>query len=125
MQDNIVKEGFEYKFDPSKCFECEGKCCTGESGYIWLTPAEMEAIAKYIDVDMQTFKEEYLRKIKYKYSLKERQREDDFACIFFDEKAKNCSIYEVRPKQCATFPFWDYFKNHIDEAVDECPGIIL
>ncbi len=125
MQDNIEKEGFEYKFDPSKCAQCEGKCCTGESGYIWLTPAEMEAIAKYINVDMQTFKEKYLRKIRYRYSLKEIQREDDFACIFFDQKAKNCSIYDVRPKQCATFPFWDYFKNHIDEAVDECPGIIL
>ncbi len=125
MYDILKKEGFSYGFDPSRCAACEGKCCTGESGYIWLTPKEMENIAAFLAVDIETFKSSYLRKIRYRYSLKERQVGESFECIFFDADAKNCSIYPVRPVQCATFPFWDYFKEHIDEVVEECPGIVL
>ncbi|CUU75212.1 Uncharacterised protein [Campylobacter hyointestinalis] len=36
MQINIEKkDGFKYGFDPSFCQICGGKCCTGESGYIY------------------------------------------------------------------------------------------
>ncbi len=125
MQSIIRKEGFAYGFDPSACAACEGKCCTGESGYIWLTPAEIEKIAAYLEIDTETFKSKFLRKIRYRFSLKERQNGESFECIFFDPVAKNCSIYPVRPSQCATFPFWDYFKEHQNEVVEECPGIVL
>lgn len=33
-------------------------------------------------------------------------------------------IYEVRPTQCRTFPFWDYFKTRVDELKLECPGVV-
>jgi Fe-S-cluster containining protein len=126
MQDNIIsKEGFDYGFDPSKCAACEGKCCTGESGYIWLTPDEMVKIAKYLQMELEDFKSTYLRKVRYRYSLKEQLVGESYECIFFDTAAKNCAIYPVRPTQCATFPFWDYFKDHIEEVVEECPGIVL
>lgn len=125
MQDIISKEGFDYSFDPSKCAACEGKCCTGESGYIWLTPDEMIKIADFLEIGLEDFKEHYLRKVRYRYSLKEQRVGDSYECIFFDTVAKNCSIYPVRPRQCATFPFWDYFKDHIEEVVEECPGIVL
>ncbi len=125
MQDIMKEEGFDYRFDPSKCAECQGKCCTGESGYIWLTPAEMQKIADFLHISPEDFKARYLHKVKYRYSLKERKCGESYECIFFDTEAKNCSIYPVRPSQCATFPFWDYFKQHIDEVVEECPGIIL
>jgi len=124
MQDIVKKEGFSYGFDPSKCAECEGKCCTGESGYIWVTPGEIAKIADFLNMDVERFKEKYLQKIKYRYSLKERQNGESFECIFFDAEAKNCSIYSVRPRQCITFPFWDYFKEHTNEVMEECPGII-
>lgn len=125
MQDIIRAEGFDYGFDPSKCAECEGKCCTGESGYIWVTPKEMQDIADFLKTPLEEFKTDYLKKVRYRYSLKERQNGENFECIFFDSVAKNCSIYTVRPRQCITFPFWDYFKQHIDEVVEECPGIRL
>ncbi len=125
MHNIISKEGFDYRFDPSKCAACEGKCCTGESGYIWLTPAEMEQIAAFLQMDTEDFKTTCLRKVRYRYSLKERLVDGSYECIFFDEVHRNCSIYPVRPSQCATFPFWDYFKDHIEEVVEECPGIVL
>lgn len=56
-------------------------------------------------------------------SFKEVECEDGFACIFFDTQKRNCSIYDFRPKQCRTFPFWEYFKTHQKELEKECIGI--
>ncbi len=125
MQDIIRCEGFDYGFDPSKCAECAGRCCTGESGYIWVTPAEIAKIADFLKIDKEEFQKRYLKKVKYRYSLRERQVAESFECIFFDTAGGNCSIYPVRPRQCITFPFWDYFKEHKNEVVEECPGIVL
>lgn len=122
---NIIKqEGYSYSFDPSACSSCEGRCCTGESGYIYVTKTEIEAIAKFLNMDVIDFAKEYLFKKGYKYSIKERKVGDSYECIFYDKASNGCSIYEVSPTQCKTFPFWDYFKNRIDELKEECPGII-
>ena len=118
----ISKEGFSYKFNPDACKSCEGNCCIGESGYIWVSPIEIKEIAKFLGINEEEFKKEYLIKVGYKYSIKEKPYKGGFACVFFDN---GCKIYEVRPKQCRTFPFWDYFKDKVDELKKECPGIIL
>ncbi|MDO5046304.1 YkgJ family cysteine cluster protein [Campylobacter sp.] len=119
----IKKSGFEYEFDFSKCSECGGKCCTGESGYIWISPCEIEALAGFLKLSVDEFKREFLQKCGYKFSIKEKIYKDGYACIFFDEINQNCSVYEFRPKQCETFPFWDYFKTHFNELEEECIGI--
>ena len=66
----------------------------------------------------------YLLKIRYRFTIKEIAYEGGYGCVFFDMQKKMCSIYDVRPSQCRTFPFWEYFKENIDEVVTECPGII-
>ncbi len=124
MQDNIKKEGFAFAFDPKACETCAGNCCIGESGYIWLTPAEIGAIADFLQMEQEAFRAAYLRKVGYRQSLKERRNGTSYECIFFDPVHKRCAIYPVRPTQCRTFPFWDYFKNRIEEVEKECPGII-
>ncbi len=124
MQDKMTKENFNFAFNPSACETCEGNCCIGESGYIWVTPAEITAIASHIGLDEETFRATRLRKAGYRYSLKENKLGESYECEFFDKQKRQCSIYEVRPSQCRTFPFWDYFKEHIQEVEKECPGII-
>ncbi len=119
----ISKNGYNYKFDSSKCVECGGKCCTGESGYIRVTLDESEKIANLLRIELEEFAFKYLFKIGYGFSIKEKISEDGFACIFFDEKNKNCQIYEARPAQCREFPFWDIFKDNEQEVKNECPGI--
>ncbi len=122
----IMKEaGYNYSFDPNACESCGGNCCTGESGYIFLNPNEMQAIASHLELSMQEFKEEYLFKKGYKYSIKERIVDESHDCIFFDRKINGCGIYPVRPTQCRTFPFWPYFKKSEAELKAECPGIIF
>ena len=123
---NIIKqEGFNFGFDVSKCASCEGNCCIGESGYIWCTPKEIDEMASFLKLSRDTFLKDYTQKVDYRISLRELKIKDSFHCIFFDADKRGCSIYPVRPKQCRTFPFWDHFKENIDEVVKECPGIVL
>lgn len=120
----LTKDGFNYGFDANECSKCEGNCCIGESGYIWITPAEMQMLSQLLKISMDELKHQYLRKISYKYSIKEKQlSKDNFACVFFDLQLKQCSVYDARPKQCRTFPFWDYFKENEKEVYEECPAI--
>jgi Fe-S-cluster containining protein len=53
-------------------------------------------------------------------SLKEKQNKD---CIFWDS---GCTVYEARPIQCITFPFWDIIVDSAgtwETAATGCPGI--
>ena len=116
---------YDYRFDPSACEACGGKCCRGESGYIWAKYQEIIDMAAYLEMTVEDFAVKYLRKVKHRYSLTEKQLgEEDYACIFFDEKKERCGIYPVRPSQCRTFPFWEQFKQNEKEVREECPGII-
>lgn len=122
---SIIKEdGFNYAFETTACETCEGRCCTGESGNIFVTPDEIKKIAKLLQIKEKKFIAAYLEKRGYKYSIKERIVGLSYDCIFFDRAIGGCMIYKARPNQCMTFPFWDYFKNNIDELKAECPGII-
>jgi len=121
----VSKENYKYKFMPSACDSCGGACCTGESGYIWVKYQEIEKIADFLELTIEEFATIYLRKVKHRYSIIEKQlSKDDFACIFFDNNKKQCIIYPVRPLQCQTFPFWESFKDDIDELKKECQGVI-
>jgi Fe-S-cluster containining protein len=126
ISSNIVtKDGYSYRFDPSICAICEGACCTGESGYIWVKYPEIEKIAQFLELTIEEFATMYLRKVKHRYSIIEKKlSRDNYGCIFFDNKIKKCTIYPVRPIQCRSFPFWEVFKNDIEEVKKECPAIL-
>ena len=117
------EEGYSYSFDPNACTSCQGRCCTGESGYIYVNIAEIEKIAALLSLDVAEFAQEYLFKKGYKYSLKEIKYNDSYECVFYDRASNGCGIYEARPTQCKTFPFWDYYKTRVVELKLECPGI--
>ena len=118
----ISKNEFNYKFNPEACKTCEGNCCIGESGYIWVSTCDIKAISEYLNIDEELFKKTFLIKVGYKYSLKEKPYKNGYACVFFEN---GCKIYPVRPNQCRTFPFWDYYKDRLKELKKECPGIVL
>ncbi|MBN2768978.1 MAG: YkgJ family cysteine cluster protein [Campylobacterales bacterium] len=121
----IEEEGYDFRFDPSKCESCGGYCCRGESGYIWVKYEEIEKISKKLSMSVEDFAIIYLKKVGHRYSLIEKKVEDDdYACIFFDLSTNRCSIYEERPNQCRTFPFWQQFKNDKDEVKNQCPGVV-
>lgn len=124
MSDLIEQEGYPYRFDPAACSTCQARCCTGESGYIHVNAKEIEDISAFLSIEKQAFIDTFLFKNGYRYSIRERKYQDSYECAFYDRNSNGCAIYEVRPNQCRTFPFWDYFKTRVDELKLECPGII-
>lgn len=126
MSNRLIREdGFRYTFDPKACEDCAGNCCTGESGHIWVSVQKIPEIAEYLGIESHEFVSRYLEKSGYRFTLKERVTpEGEYDCILFDRSRRRCTIYPVRPMQCRTFPFWDYFKDNEEELRNECPGII-
>ena len=85
-------------------FECQetGKCCTnhGEYAWVYVSPDEEKAIAAQIGVTLAVFRRDYTFKDDGYRCLKSV----DDGCIFLANR--RCTIHEVKPTQCRTWPFW-------------------
>ena len=114
---------YRFHFTPRSCLSCGGKCCRGSSGYIWTSLDEQAAVAQHFSLSLQEFQRRYVERVGDLYSFTEVViGKDDYACVFFDVKKQQCSIYELRPKQCRTYPFWSTFKKFPELVLKECPG---
>jgi Fe-S-cluster containining protein len=85
------------------CTGC-GNCCTGAPGFVWVREEDIERLAAHLGLDVDTFERRYVRRVGVRKSLIEYSDGD---CVFFDPQNRNCSVYEARPLQCRTWPFWD------------------
>jgi Fe-S-cluster containining protein len=119
----VRKKSFNFSFNPEACETCGGNCCRGTSGNIWVNSAEIAEIAGFLNLNLFDFINEYLDRKDNRYSLREKFEENEYICGFFDKDKKKCRIYPVRPQQCRTYPFWDYFKTRFEELSEECPGV--
>ena len=119
----IKKDGFDFTFNPRACDGCDGNCCRGEQGNIWINSGEIYQISDFLDISAIDFIQKYLRPMDNRFSLLEVPVENGFDCIFFNSQKKACSIYEVRPHQCRQFPFWEIYRTYWQSLVKECPGV--
>jgi hypothetical protein len=86
------------------CTAC-GNCCTGAPGYVWVNQEEISALAEIVGVqDADEFERLYVRKIFMRKSLREYSNGD---CVFFNGQTRRCKVYEARPRQCRSWPFWN------------------
>jgi len=90
------REGLRFK-----CTGC-GKCCTGASASVNLSRADLGRLAAFKRMPPGRFARSYTRVVRGRRVLINRQDSGD--CIFLENNA--CSVYEARPTQCRTFPFW-------------------
>lgn len=103
------------------CSQC-GDCCTGAPGYVWVNGDEIRAIAELRGETLEEFEAKFVRKLGIRKSLKEFANGD---CVFFDSKTRKCGVYEARPRQCRTWPFWDSNLRNEEEwqrTCEVCPG---
>jgi Fe-S-cluster containining protein len=117
-RDRFYKNGLQFE-----CLKC-GNCCTGAPGFVYLSEEDIVSIAGFLRKDKGSFIREYTRAVtifgERRFSLTERQNYD---CVFWN---RLCLIYEVRPYQCRSFPFW---KRHLvserewNRVGDRCRGI--
>ena len=47
--------GFEYEFDETMCKNCGGRCCIGESGYIWIDENEIANLSEFLGFSKEKF----------------------------------------------------------------------
>lgn len=106
------------------CTQC-AHCCKDEPGYVFLSEEEISAIAAHLSLSRLAFLQHYCRRVQmadiYMISLLERRNND---CVFLTEAG--CRIYQARPLQCRSYPFWDSIvssREYWDQEARDCPGM--
>lgn len=104
-----------------QCTQC-GNCCTGAPGHVWVNQEEIEALARKTGCEVEEFEKKYVRRVGVRKSLIEYPNGD---CVFFDDQTRKCTVYDVRPRQCRTWPFWHSnvrTKEAWQHTCQVCPG---
>jgi Fe-S-cluster containining protein len=96
-QEPWFKDGLRFR-----CTQC-GECCSGAPGYVWVNQEEIVALAARLGLDVDEFARRYTRRVGVRRSLVELPGGD---CVFLDAQTRKCTVYEDRPRQCRTWPFW-------------------
>ena len=111
--DPTARRGGEPWYRDGLRFSCTlcGNCCTGPEGFVWFTAEEGRAMAGKLGLDEDDFYRAHARRIGDRWSLKERVLDDGrHDCVFLDRESMPgkavCGLYEARPTQCRTWPFW-------------------
>ena len=106
-------------------FECQGsgKCCVSRDdyGYVYMTKQDRIRMAKSLGLTTTQFTKQYCEKEDGIYHLIDG---NDGYCQFL--KNNQCSVYEGRPTQCRTWPFWPEVMNPKTwnkEVKSFCPGV--
>ena len=110
---------------------CKGKCCKlnreAEKSFIFLSETEAHQIAMISGERIEQFailaEFDSTRFTKKKSKQWYLNNSGLAACRFF--KKGKCSIYDFRPTQCATFPYWpeNMTKKGWKQIGEFCPGI--
>jgi len=105
-------------------FQCQGsgKCCLsrGSYGFVYLTAKDLRRLARFFKLTPKEFKSQYCEESEGHLHLRDPQKD----CEFLENK--KCSIYEARPTQCRTWPFWPENMNSKawrEDVVGFCAGV--
>jgi Fe-S-cluster containining protein len=109
------------------CVRCSS-CCRYESGFVFLSQKDVIVLVKQVRIDYNDFIETYCRWVPSDsgaewLSLKEKKEAAGYDCVFWEG---GCLVYDARPLQCRTFPFWRSILASPCSwkfAADSCPGI--
>ena len=114
---------------PFKCTSC-GNCCRTK-GEVYISNEELTSIHTHFNITNTNQKEQ--ESFRSKYILREVQNDgvilksqiNSSACIFLNEETSECKIYDARPFQCRTYPFWPRIMNSRDDWNNEVrsPGV--
>jgi Fe-S-cluster containining protein len=105
-------------------FECQGsgRCCVsrGSYGYVYLSLADRKRMAATLGLRCNVFTRRYCEKKFGLFHLKSPEKD----CHFLEDN--KCTVYEGRPTQCRTWPFWPENLNARTwnfEVSNYCAGI--
>lgn len=104
--DNFIENGApkwmrQQDLLPFECTEC-GRCCRTQ-GSVVMDEEEVQSAAELLGMGVEEFKDAYA---SHRLDGWIRLKDDNDACVFLDQDTNHCQIYEARPLQCRTYPFW-------------------
>lgn len=105
---------------PFDCTEC-GKCCQ-TNGRVSMSPTEVHSAADLLNMSQSDFVRQFASHTvedSWIY-LQEKTVENHTGCIFLNVDTNQCRIYEARPVQCRTYPFWPSILASPTAWNDEC-----
>ncbi len=118
MSDASWNEGLKFE-----CARCSA-CCRFEPGLVLLSRNDLRRLTDHLGLDFKSFFTNYCRLVPFGGGTTISLRETGaFDCIFWKN---GCSIYEARPVQCRTYPFWTGLADSWEAWTREsrrCPGI--
>jgi Fe-S-cluster containining protein len=102
-----------------------GKCCSrrGKYAYVYVNDDEVVALARLRGTSVRAFERAYTFVDELGWT---QIRFDGEYCPFLDRTNNTCTVYEARPVQCRTFPFWGDMidkKGWTPEAREICEGV--
>ncbi len=78
-------------------------------------------MAKHLNLTLGEFKKRFVAETDGVFHLIQPQDTED--CVFLEQN--RCAVYEARPTQCRTWPFWPENMNSKAwkrDVIDFCPG---
>jgi len=111
-------------------FECQGsgKCCVhnGENGFVFLTDADAKRLELFTHMNRTEFSKTSVfnfTRFRFWTGTARHLTNSEKQCRFL--KRGKCSVYEARPQQCRTWPFYPEHMNPKKWATVAkfCPGI--
>ena len=100
-------------------------CCRFDTGYVFLSHNDLSRLAEGIGASVEEVEREYCTRVELGFvsrlSLREQENKD---CVFWIDG--ECSVYEHRPLQCRSYPFWPAHladRSEWDRLERECPGV--
>jgi Fe-S-cluster containining protein len=120
MTDNVFY-GKGLRFGCTRC----SRCCRHTPGFVFLSERDVQILCGSLGIARGEFIRAYCRRvatgIAERISLREKKNLD---CVFWEKDG--CSVYDARPLQCRSFPFWGSNLSNRSEwetVARECPGI--
>ena len=92
--DRIAQSLHQETFEKIDCTQC-ANCC--KHTHPLFTQKDIERVAKHVGLSEEEFKKQYWELDRGEYYTKE------LPCVFLSDN--RCSIYEIRPEACQSYPF--------------------
>jgi uncharacterized protein len=104
-------------------FACQPGCtkCCEHQGFVYLTEDDLLRLALHLGMSAPDFERRYVFRTRNVLRLRVPRHAQ---CEFL--KDGGCSVHDVKPMQCRTFPFWPELvgsRRKWHSTGDWCPGI--
>ncbi|MBQ6672114.1 MAG: YkgJ family cysteine cluster protein [Spirochaetales bacterium] len=114
-------------YDKGLRFECQNcnYCCSSEPGYVFLSEEDISRLSSGLGMEAQAFIDTFCRIVDMgAFKMVSLLEKENYDCIFLENGG--CRVYEHRPRQCETYPFWAHVledRESWDREAQSCPGM--